>query len=76
LQQTLNEKNSFEFERVQEKVKEIKDKKLLEKLFKKHLPKKRSKFISLVSEKYGYDITKKLDKDIDEIFYEFYGKKI
>lgn len=74
--QQISNKNSFEFERVQKKIKEIREKKLLKKLFKENLPKKKSKFISLVSEKYGYDITKKLDTDIDEVFYEFYEKKI
>lgn len=75
MQQTLDKRNSFAFKKVNEQIKEIRNNKLLEKLFKENLPKKRSKFVSLVCEKYGYDVTKKLEKDIDEVFYEFYVKK-
>jgi len=71
-----DKRNSFEYKKTNEKIKEIREKKLLKRLFEENLPKKKSKFISLVCEKYGYDVTKKLEKDIDEIFYEFYGKKL
>lgn len=75
MQRKLNDKNSFEFSKTQKQLKEINEKKLLKQLFEKHLPKKRSQFISLISEKYGYDIAKKLQNEADDIFYEFYDKK-
>jgi hypothetical protein len=66
-------KNSIEFEKLEKTIKEIREKNDLKSIFDKYLPKKMSKFKSLVSEKYGYNVAVNLKDDMEKIFLEFYA---